>query len=99
MIAIDEQTEQDERMQHLSEEEKAAMSLVLEDRMLSAARNLDFEAGGQAADHSSPSGGPPLKRNTTACKETAGPAADINALIWQVAKSSLAVNANAGIRS
>ncbi len=50
LIAIAEQTEQDERMQHLSEEEKAAMSLSLEDRMLSAARNLDFEQAAKLRD-------------------------------------------------
>ncbi|MGI6689156.1 MAG: excinuclease ABC subunit UvrB [Christensenellales bacterium] len=50
LIAIAEQTQQDERMVHLSEEERAAMTLSLEDRMLSAARNLDFEQAAKLRD-------------------------------------------------
>ncbi|MGI6696968.1 MAG: excinuclease ABC subunit UvrB [Christensenellales bacterium] len=50
LIAISEQTQQDERMVYLSEEERAAMTLSLEDRMLSAARNLDFEQAAKLRD-------------------------------------------------
>ena len=50
LIAIAEETQKDERIQYLSEEEKAAMSLSLEDRMLSAARNLDFEQAAKLRD-------------------------------------------------
>ena len=50
LIAIAEETQKDERVQHLSEEEKAAMSLSLEDKMLSAARNLDFEQAAKLRD-------------------------------------------------
>ncbi len=50
LIAIAEQTQQDERVKHLSEEERAAMSLSIEDRMLSAARNLDFEQAAKLRD-------------------------------------------------
>ncbi|MDD4080843.1 MAG: excinuclease ABC subunit UvrB [Eubacteriales bacterium] len=50
LIAISEQAEQDVRVRALSPEEKAAMSLSLEDRMLSAARNLDFEQAARLRD-------------------------------------------------
>jgi len=50
LIAISAQAEEDARMGALSPEEKEAMSLSLEDRMLSAARNLDFEQAAKLRD-------------------------------------------------
>ncbi|MDD2561553.1 MAG: excinuclease ABC subunit UvrB [Eubacteriales bacterium] len=50
LIAISELAEQDVRVRALSPEEKSAMSLSLEDRMLSAARNLDFEQAAKLRD-------------------------------------------------
>jgi len=50
LIAITEQTEQDPRARALDEGERAALALSLEDRMLSAAQNLDFEQAAKLRD-------------------------------------------------
>jgi len=50
LIAIAEQSEADARERGLGEEERAALALSIEDRMLAAAQNLDFEAAAKLRD-------------------------------------------------
>ncbi|NLM85624.1 MAG: excinuclease ABC subunit UvrB [Clostridiales bacterium] len=50
LIAIAEQNEQDAQRHGLSDEDRAALASSLEDQMLSAARNLDFEAAARLRD-------------------------------------------------
>jgi len=50
LIAITQQNEQAARERGLSEEERAALALSIEDRMLAAAQNLDFEAAAKLRD-------------------------------------------------
>ena len=50
LIAIAEQTDDDARDRGLSPEERAELALSLEDRMLAAAQNLDFEQAAKLRD-------------------------------------------------
>jgi len=50
LIAIAEQTDADARERGLSPEERAELALSLEDRMLAAAQNLDFEQAAKLRD-------------------------------------------------
>jgi len=50
LIAIAEQSDADARDRGLSPEERAELALSLEDRMLAAAQNLDFEQAAKLRD-------------------------------------------------